>query len=128
MTESMRPLRAAAQLVVAAGELTPDLAARLATGFTEPEHNELRLDEFVDTESGAWSVRCVGLGVLLARRVLTGGIEVVITVERDRRAATFRYHRTGRWLPADWQSAGRPILVLRQGDPAGHPAGTGPAG
>ena len=94
----MRPIRAAAEAVVASGRLEPPLAALLTAGvraynggvyfktnLRELPHvtrgalgrtchealvNRVHLDDLVGTSGRDWPVRCVGQGLLLGRRVI----------------------------------------------------------
>lgn len=98
MSSSMRPIRNAADAVVAAGRLEPPLAALVAAGvraynggvyfktnlrafpFLTPGAlgrtghealiNKLHLDNLVGTSGRDWPARCVGQGLLLGRQVL----------------------------------------------------------
>lgn len=97
MNEPMRSLRAAADGLIAAGELHPDLIELLNAGLTAADGgiyftsylqgnghllgvgdltgqqaliNKLHLDDFVDVGRAGWEVICVAQGVLLARRVI----------------------------------------------------------
>lgn len=99
MSSSMRPIRQAAQAVVAAGRLDPSLTALLAAGVRaynggvyfktnlranpalsmralgrtchEALINKVHLDDLLGTSGRDWPARCVGQGLLLGRRVLT---------------------------------------------------------
>jgi hypothetical protein len=98
MSSSMRPIRSAAEAVVAAGRLEPPLAKLLSAGVRaynggvyfkanlrtlplltpgtldrtchEALVNKLHLDDLVGTSGRDWPARCVGQGLLLGRRVL----------------------------------------------------------
>jgi hypothetical protein len=107
MSSSMRPIRAAAEAVVASGRLEPPLGALVTAGVRAynggvyfktnlREHpnlirgnlgrtchealvNKLHLDDLLGTGGRDWPARCVGHGVLLGRRVIADAAMVTGT-------------------------------------------------